>query len=175
VYIANSNDDNVFVIDSQTNVITDTIIVGNGPNGLSVSPDGSVLYCINQGAQNISVINTISLSVTSTITAGLIPVGFGNFISSYPNITVGYEDSSNQFFSSTLSPNPFANNTLISFNTNIPNGYLIVFDSFGRKVKELSFKGSNYLFEKESLSAGIYFIQIYNGDELIETKKIIIE
>jgi hypothetical protein len=50
-----------------------------------------------------------------------------------------------------------------------------VFDGFGRKLNEFNFSGRQYLFEKGTLAAGIYFLQIKTGNQLIDTKKIIIE
>ena len=46
---SNTNElgDSVSVIDTATNIITATIAVGDGPSGVAVSPDGTVLYVTN--------------------------------------------------------------------------------------------------------------------------------
>jgi len=57
VYVANANSDNVSVISTETETVTETIsvrlmktaqnFVGDSPNGLAVSPDGKRLYVAN--------------------------------------------------------------------------------------------------------------------------------
>src|SRR6185369_10213621 len=47
-YVANHQDDNVLVIDTATNQVTDTIDVGNAPLGVAVDPEGAHVYVVNQ-------------------------------------------------------------------------------------------------------------------------------
>ncbi len=44
MYVANQGDDTVSVIDSATNAIVATIVVGDSPLHAVVSPDGTRLY-----------------------------------------------------------------------------------------------------------------------------------
>jgi len=46
-YVANSNDNNVSVIDTTTNNITSTVIVGPHPFGVAITPDGKMVYVAN--------------------------------------------------------------------------------------------------------------------------------
>jgi YVTN family beta-propeller protein len=74
-YIANSVSDNVSVIDTATNTVTATIPVGNSPEGVAVSPDGSKVYVANYDSNTLSVINTATNTVTATIPVGVSPSG----------------------------------------------------------------------------------------------------
>ena len=70
-YITNSFDGTVSVINVATNTVTATIAVGSGPEGVSVSPDGSKVYIANYSAATVNVINTATNTVVDTIS----PVG----------------------------------------------------------------------------------------------------
>ena len=80
LYVANSSDNTVSVIDTSTNRLIDTnpnvtgtqsIAVGSSPSALASGPDGR-LYVANTGSNTVSVINT-SYSVTNTIAVGSQP------------------------------------------------------------------------------------------------------
>ncbi len=81
IYVSNS-DDGVSVINTATNLVTNTITVGRNPYGLSLTPDGSYLYVANVFANTVSVINTTTNTVTSTVNVGSYPESFGNFVTS---------------------------------------------------------------------------------------------
>jgi len=77
-YIANYNGNTISVVDLATNTVTGTITanVGQGPNGVAVSPDGSTVYVTNSLGNSISVIKAGSPSVvTATIAVGTAPQG----------------------------------------------------------------------------------------------------
>ncbi|MEO3760658.1 Ig-like domain-containing protein [Mycobacterium sp. B14F4] len=70
-YVLNSNGNSVSVIDTATRVVTATITVGS-PQGLTLSPDGSLLYVSRRGGSNsVTVIDT----ATNSAIGGPIPVG----------------------------------------------------------------------------------------------------
>ena len=69
------NSDNVSVIDTRTNTVTDTIRVGRQPNGVAFTPDGRRAYVPNFNSDNVSVINTHIKEVTKTIDVGDAPYG----------------------------------------------------------------------------------------------------
>jgi YVTN family beta-propeller protein len=76
VYAANNVTNNVSVIDTVTNTVITTVPVGDGPFGLAVSPDGSVVYVANNDTgNNVSVIRTADNTVVATIAAGNDPRG----------------------------------------------------------------------------------------------------
>ncbi|MEY4926351.1 MAG: hypothetical protein RI894_787, partial [Bacteroidota bacterium] len=70
-YISNT----VSVINTATNAVVATVAVGNGPYGLSVSPDGSRIYVANQNSNTVSVINTATNAVVATVAVGSSPNG----------------------------------------------------------------------------------------------------
>jgi YVTN family beta-propeller protein len=55
------------VIDTASNTIVKTILVGTSPSGVAVSPDGVNVYVSNSTSNNVSVINTTSNTVVDTI------------------------------------------------------------------------------------------------------------
>jgi YVTN family beta-propeller protein len=94
VYVTNFSGNTVSVITTATDMVTAVvngsscaaaIPVGSFPFGVTVSPDGSMVYVANQGndveAGTVSVIATASNTVTATITVGLQPVALDVFIS----------------------------------------------------------------------------------------------
>lgn len=79
LYVPNSGEDEVEVIDMSNNTITDTIAVGNGPAShpfglIAISPDGNFVYTPNYDAGTVSVINTSTNVVDDTVTVGASPV-----------------------------------------------------------------------------------------------------
>ena len=75
VFVANSSDNTVSVINTSTNLVTATIAVDSLPDGLAPSPDGTKIYVSNRFANTVSVINTTTNSVSTTISVGTQPVG----------------------------------------------------------------------------------------------------
>jgi YVTN family beta-propeller protein len=57
----------VSVIDTTTNTVVATIDVGNSPNGVAFSPDGSTAYVTNRGNDTVSVIDTATKAVVATV------------------------------------------------------------------------------------------------------------
>jgi YVTN family beta-propeller protein len=70
----------VSVIDTNTNTVSATIPVGNGPEGLAVTADGKKIYVANVWDNSVSVINAATNTVVKTIPVGVNPVAFGIFI-----------------------------------------------------------------------------------------------
>lgn len=69
-YVPNSSSNNVSVIDTNTNLITDTITVGDFPAGVAITPNGQYAYVANFNGNNVSVIMTSTNTVIDTITVG---------------------------------------------------------------------------------------------------------
>jgi YVTN family beta-propeller protein len=73
LYVANSDDDSVSVIDTATNQVFKEIPVGDDPRGLASSPDGRYIYVPNRSSYysdpefSVSVIATSSNTVITTI------------------------------------------------------------------------------------------------------------
>jgi YVTN family beta-propeller protein len=75
VYVVNSGNNSVSVIDTAHNTVSATIPVGTDPQGVAVSHDGGKVYVVNSGDDNVSVIGTARNTVTATIPVGRIPTG----------------------------------------------------------------------------------------------------
>jgi YVTN family beta-propeller protein len=57
-----------------------SIPVGGSPNGVAITPDGSKVYIANATSNTVSVIDTATNTVVSTIPVGSGPDAFGIFI-----------------------------------------------------------------------------------------------
>jgi YVTN family beta-propeller protein len=66
-YVGNFTSNTLSVIDATNSVIA-TIDVGEGPEDISVSPDGKYVYVCNYTANTLSVISVAENSVIHTIT-----------------------------------------------------------------------------------------------------------
>jgi YVTN family beta-propeller protein len=103
VYVTNSNSDNVSVISTSQDKISETISVrlqpelntffGDSPNGLCLSPDGKSLYVANGMDNALAVIKlgknaTQKSSVKNSIVTGFIPTGA--YPSSVSILNTGY-------------------------------------------------------------------------------------
>ncbi|MBI1747662.1 MAG: hypothetical protein HYR55_13910 [Acidobacteria bacterium] len=53
VYVANSESNNVSVIDTATNRVIATVDVGSFPDGAAASPDGTRVYVSNMISNNV--------------------------------------------------------------------------------------------------------------------------
>src|ERR1035437_406563 len=73
-YITDNNDSTVTVINVATNTVTNTIRVGYGSRGVSVSLDGSKVYVANYYDNTVSVINTTTNTVVATIPVSAKPL-----------------------------------------------------------------------------------------------------
>jgi YVTN family beta-propeller protein len=65
----------VSVIDTASNTVVGTIPVGQFPNGMATTPDGTHAYVANQGDGTVSVIDTAGNKVVATIRVGAGPIG----------------------------------------------------------------------------------------------------
>ena len=76
IYVTNSNDNTVSVIDITTNTVIDTITVGIEPFDIAYDRDNQRMYVSNGGDNTVSVINTTTNTVDPTpITVGSAPYG----------------------------------------------------------------------------------------------------
>lgn len=69
--------DNVLVIATTTNAVVATVPVGSNPHSVAVTPDGKHVYVANLGSSSVSAIDTISKTVSATVSleAGVAPFG----------------------------------------------------------------------------------------------------
>jgi YVTN family beta-propeller protein len=130
-YIPNYGDNDVYVINIATNMVTDIIPVGNTPIGVSVSPDGNMVYIANNGDTTVSVISTATNTVVATVIVGRNPWG----IAVSPDNTSVYvaNDSSNTVSVINTATNMVSATIPVG---NLPIGLAITPD--GRKVYVLN-------------------------------------
>lgn len=74
-YVTNSDSSSVSVINTDTNSVTATIKVGNGPDAIAINPIGTKAYVANSSSDTVSVIDIASNTVTATINVGARPRG----------------------------------------------------------------------------------------------------
>jgi len=74
-YVANLGSDTVSIVDVATQSVVATVAVGNDPDGVAATPDGTRVYVSNFLSDNVSVIDSGTNSVTTTIDVGTGPVG----------------------------------------------------------------------------------------------------
>lgn len=72
-------------------------------------------------------------------------------------------------------PNPFDQQTSISFNKEVKNITIKVVDVVGKEIRHINFSGSELVIEKGELKSGIYFLQIVSANETIANQKMIIQ
>lgn len=74
-----STSETISVIDTGDNTVVDTVLVGPGPQGVAVTPDGKRVYVANTGSSRpnntLSVIDTEDDTVVATIIVGFAPHG----------------------------------------------------------------------------------------------------
>lgn len=72
-------------------------------------------------------------------------------------------------------PNPFKSSTLIKVDGNYTNLELVMYNSFGQKVRDANLltNQTTRIF-RNNLTSGLYYIQIIQDNKLIGTKKIMI-
>ena len=75
VFVVNSNDNTVSVIDIRSQLVIEIIPVGNLPRWIVLTPNGSFALVTNYESLNISVIDTSTLSVVALIPVSYKPYG----------------------------------------------------------------------------------------------------
>lgn len=74
-YVGNFKDNTVSVIDTAAGSVVATVPVVAGPHGMSVTPDGRMVYVSGDGSSAVSVIDTATDRVAQTIDVGRAPHG----------------------------------------------------------------------------------------------------
>lgn len=132
-YVANINSDAVSVIDVPTNTVIQTIIVGNGPRGVTITPDGTKAYVTHSISDDVSVIDLTNNIVIETIPVGSAP----RFTAITPNGTKAYVTNSN---SANVSVIDVATNVVIStiLVGDFPRGVIVTPDGAKAYVTNLN-------------------------------------
>ena len=67
IYVADSDSNNVSVINGSNNSLATTVAVGSSPFSLAVNPATNKIYVANMGSDNVSVIDGSTNTVTATV------------------------------------------------------------------------------------------------------------
>lgn len=102
-YVTHVGDDSISVINTDSNTVITSIVVGTNPSGIAITPDGTRLYVTNQVDHTVSVIDTATHTVIATITVGSDPTGgFPQDIAITPDGTRAYTANVSGFSSSVI-------------------------------------------------------------------------
>jgi hypothetical protein len=93
------------------------------------------------------------------------------------NVPIGINEQSTKNAFVSVAPNPFNNETTLSFHdVQLNHASLEVYDVLGNKVRVMNdLNGDNVIFNRDGLSDGIYFYNLVNGNEVIATGKLSIQ
>jgi len=72
-------------------------------------------------------------------------------------------------------PTPFSTQATFTFNLELKNSSLKVYDVFGKEVKSINFSGYEVTLKKENLHSGIYFYQIISENKTLANGKLMVE
>ncbi len=75
LYVVNSNSNRVDIVNTGTEKMTQSILVGKAPLAAAMSPDNSTLYVTNSGSSTVSIIDLKFDSVTQTVALPAAPQG----------------------------------------------------------------------------------------------------
>ncbi len=73
--VGNSGSNKLYIINTTTNLVESTVIVGNGAHGVTTSLDGTKIFVTNLTDNTVSVVDAITLNVIQTIPVGVSPNG----------------------------------------------------------------------------------------------------
>jgi hypothetical protein len=193
--LAVDNAGNIYFLTYLSPQLSDSLHIIS-PTGNRIATYPFVINFINSyGAFMLNGIYYIgfgSAAVSPSIPDALLPISFttglpviGNPIS-LPSIN--YSDLAscdpgfplginNEFATKELNiyPNPFSDETTISFNREQNNTTIKIIDILGNEIKTQTFSGKQLIIEKDEMMHGIYFIQITDNENRRMAKKIIVQ
>ena len=151
----------------------------------SCSPKPTISAAVQQGIVTSLLVPWLNFYLKADCAAGtqfqsLITAGSG--ITSLQNCTLScttdVADISGNKISVQVSPNPFSAEATISIQGQtgkVGSAVFILYDMYGRSVKNLSITSPNFKLNKENLPSGIYFYKVKSDKGQIATGKIVIE
>jgi len=73
--VGNLGSNKLYIINTATNLLESTVVVGNGAHGVTTNTDGTKIFVTNLTDNSVSVVDAITLSVIQTIPVGVSPNG----------------------------------------------------------------------------------------------------
>ncbi|MCE9538992.1 MAG: T9SS type A sorting domain-containing protein, partial [Bacteroidetes bacterium] len=166
--------------DYQTGISDEANSIYNNPdivNPVLSAPDLhllSVSPCINTGNPGTVIpLGESDYYGDPRIIGSNIDIGASEF-----NATTGINNETKNALLFCVYPNPFVSETTISFNTELKNAELKIFNIFGQEIKELNFKLKNVqriTINRNGLIPGLYFYKIKEENKPVATGKLIVE
>lgn len=75
-----------------------------------------------------------------------------------------------------IAPNPFTNQTTITFSEEQKNTTIKIMDLLGKEITTIILNGAwNLTIDKDNMNAGIYFVQITDDKKNVVTKKMVVQ
>ena len=102
------------------------------------------------------------------------PSYYTNIFLTKLDITTGVEEINNTV-EQVIYPNPFTSTTTFQSKSTLKNATAIIYNSMGQEVKQIkNISGNSFNFERDNLHAGLYFINLAEGNKIISTEKFVI-
>ncbi len=143
-----------------------------------VKMDSNGNTCANQGTGGTASSGGTSSSGGVTGTGGSFITGAVNGTGgSEFNIcfTTGLQETNTLFSHFSISPNPSSGNITVEFVNPIQQGSIVILNTLGEEVLEIPVSNeSNKNISIENIQAGIYFVNVFDG-EMYYSKKLIVE
>jgi len=147
LYVSNSGDDYLSVIDRGSHQVIDAITVGSAPKGMTLSEDGNYLYVANYLSNSISIVETITNRLMDTIALN---IGFGPTELTIPP------------FSQTLYVTATDSNAVIAIDT-LTKSILKKIEVGQRPIGIASGPNGQYVYVANSYSNNISVIETYTN------------
>lgn len=97
------------------------------------------------------------------------------FLAKMNGASVGTPETENSSDAFTVFPNPFSSQTTITFREEQENTSVIVLNALGQEVKTMNCNGMQCIIDKGTLVSGIYFLQVTDRYNKVQTRKIIVQ
>lgn len=80
-----------------------------------------------------------------------------------------------EHFLATIFPNPMTTQTIISFDKELKNAVLKIYNVLGEELKSVNFSGNQFVIEKGEMTKGIYSIQVIDENKNVVNRKIVVQ
>jgi hypothetical protein len=102
------------------------------------------------------------------------PSYYTNIFLTKLDITTGVEEIGNTI-EQVIYPNPFTSTTTFQSKSTLKNATAIIYNSLGQEVKQIkNISGNTFIIERDNLHAGLYFINLAEGNKIFATEKLVI-
>ena len=91
------------------------------------------------------------------------------------SIIAAVAEQKNEVFNSNLFPNPFSKTSEVSFNKDVRNASLIIYNLFGQRIKIFEhINGSQTVINREGMTDGIYLYEVVGMNDRIAYGKLVV-